>query len=618
MLEYIFTGLALEADQIEPLHRRQPRLDTGLADRGGQQFRIETPSDHRRHLQECAVPCREAVDARGEQALHARRQRRCHRPDVEVQFAFRRADDAALRKKAHDFFGEQRIAFGLPRHLPSHRLGQALHPEPRLHQAANVADRQRLELYLGHCRAADPRRRVFRPTGGYEQEPQLGLAVDDLVQNFLGHAVDPVQILDGHDHGRELAACLQPLLQELARAQADQYAVEPGQRSVGDFQAKQMEQQADVSRRMQAERAQPDLQLPRHFVFGFAGAEPKRSAHDFNKREERRVLAVRRAASGQHDSAVGADAAAKLVDEAGLANAGFASDIDDAEPAAGVGVSALQGLQFAFASDEGTKAPAQRRLKPRGAMTNAVEPIDLLRLRFAFDAVFAGEAGLDHSLGQAMGGIAHDGRVRLGQRLQTRREIHGVAKDRDAGVNVLFHPAHHRRPGIKADPQLRAHPMFAFKFAARVSQPFQHRKRRAARPQRRVLERDRRTEHGHDAIAGKTLDDAAVLVHGIFHQLGEAAHQRKGPFLSRLLGKSREAHHVCEQDGDLPAFRFHAVLRKLPSANVPCGRSAQAKSGPSSRHRLWHKSDRKQDQRLGRRRGEVSRNKKMNAAIGSI
>jgi len=128
MLEYIFTGLALEADQIEPLHRRQPRLDTGLADRGGQQFRIETPSDDRCHLQQCAVLCREAVDARSEQTLHARRQRRSHRPDVEVQFAFRRADDAALRKKAHDFFGEQRIAFGLPRHLPCHRLGQALHP----------------------------------------------------------------------------------------------------------------------------------------------------------------------------------------------------------------------------------------------------------------------------------------------------------------------------------------------------------------------------------------------------------------------------------------------------------------------------------------------------------
>jgi hypothetical protein len=200
-------------------------------------------------------------------------------------------------------------------------------------------------------------------------------------------------------------------------------------------------------------------------------------------------------------------------------------------------------------------------------MPNAVEPIDLLRLRLAFDAVFAGKADLDHSLGQAMGGLAHDGRVRLGQCLQTRCEIDGVAKNGDAGVDVLLHPAYYRRPGVEADPQLRSQPMFAFKFAARASQPFQDRERRATRPQRRILERDRRAKHRHDAVAGKTLDHAAVLVHGIFHQLGEASHQRKGPFLSRLLGKSREAHHVCEQDRDLPAFRFHAALRKPPN---PC------------------------------------------------
>jgi len=91
----------------------------------------------------------------------------------------------------------------------------------------------------------------------------------------------------------------------------------------------------------------------------------------------------------------------------------------------------------------------------------------------------------------------------------------------------------------------------------------QDQERCATRPQRRILECDRRAEHGHDAVAGKTLDDAALLADCILHQLRKAAHQRKRAFLSGFLREGREAHHVCEQDRDLPAFRFHAVLRKV-------------------------------------------------------
>ena len=121
---------------------------SALAERDGQQFRIEPPADHRGRLQERAVFWRKAVHARGKQALHARRQRRRHRAGVEVQFARGGAQHAALGEEAHDLFGEQRIALGLLRHLPRQRLGQSLDPEPRLHQAADVARRQRLQTVV--------------------------------------------------------------------------------------------------------------------------------------------------------------------------------------------------------------------------------------------------------------------------------------------------------------------------------------------------------------------------------------------------------------------------------------------------------------------------------------
>ena len=76
-------------------------------------------------------------------------------------------------------------------------------------------------------------------------------------------------------------------------------------------------------------------------------------------------------------------------------------------------------------------------------------------------------------------------------------------------------------------------PCLVFEIGFLGLQPLQDRERRATRPQRRVFERDRRAEDRHDAVAGKALHDAALLAHGIVHQLRKAAHQRKGRFLSR-------------------------------------------------------------------------------------
>ena len=39
-----------------------------------------------------------------------------------------------------------------------------------------------------------------------------------------------------------------------------------------------------------------------------------------------------------------------------------------------------------------------------------------------------------------------------------------------------------------------------------------------------VFKGSRRTEDGHDAIAGKALNNAALLAHGVIHQLRKAAH----------------------------------------------------------------------------------------------
>ena len=198
-------------------------------------------------------------------------------------------------------------------------------------------------------------------------------------------------------------------------------------------------------------------------------------------------------------------------------------------------------LELAVAPDIGGEAATQRRVEARGALADGIEPIDLLRLGLAFDLMLAREGRLDHSLDQATRHLGHAYRTRLGQRLKPRRNIHRVAENGDACVGAALHAAHHRRPGIEADAQLRPHAVLRFEIAPRGFQPLQNRKRCATRPQRRVFEGDRRAKDSHDAVAGKALDDAALLAHGVIHQLRKAAHKRKGRFFSRPFRESREA-----------------------------------------------------------------------------
>ena len=77
------------------------------------------------------------------------------------------------------------------------------------------------------------------------------------------NAVDPMQVLDQQHDLREAAARRQQVLQQVARAQADQHAVEPGERALRRFEAEQIEQQAEIFRRMQPEHVQSHLELAR-------------------------------------------------------------------------------------------------------------------------------------------------------------------------------------------------------------------------------------------------------------------------------------------------------------------------------------------------------------------
>ena len=77
--------------------------------------------------------------------------------------------------------------------------------------------------------------------------PQIGRALDDLFEYLLRKAVSPVQVFDQQHDLRNAATRPEQCLQQVARAQADQHAVEPCERALRRFEAEQIEQQAEFS-----------------------------------------------------------------------------------------------------------------------------------------------------------------------------------------------------------------------------------------------------------------------------------------------------------------------------------------------------------------------------------
>ena len=73
-------------------------------------------------------PWREAVNARGQNALHACGQGCRYHCRVKVKFAGAGANYAPLAEEADDFLSEERITLSLLGYLPRERLGQSLDP----------------------------------------------------------------------------------------------------------------------------------------------------------------------------------------------------------------------------------------------------------------------------------------------------------------------------------------------------------------------------------------------------------------------------------------------------------------------------------------------------------
>ena len=150
--------------------------------------------------------------------------------------------------------------------------------------------------------------------------------------------------------------------------------------------------------------------------------------------------------------------------------------------------------------------------------------------------------------------------VRRREPLQARGDVDRVAEDRETGRATRLQMAEHGGPGADADPDIAAKAEGLLDLVPFAREALEDRQGGPARPDRRVLLRDRHAEHHHHAVAGDVLDPRAF---GFNHHLDDTRqllNQAESGLFAEALGKRGEANHVREENDNLATLRFQDLF----------------------------------------------------------
>ena len=253
---------------------------------------------------------------------------------------------------------------------------------------------------------------------------------------------------------------------------------------------------------------------------------------------------------------------AEFVQQARFAEPGFADQCDRLALAGfGAGQPLVQLAQLALAADQHGQPLLGSDLQP---VAPGRPPGDLVhdhRLALALDLDRAERLGA-HLAGRRPVGILGDhDRARLGERLHARGQVHDVAVGGVIHPQIVADPPDHHRPGVQTDPQPHRHAVLVLDLAVVAADRLLDRQRRVHRPHRMVLERDRRAEQRHHAIAEIAVDGPFVAMHRVGGQLQHPVHQQVQLFRVEFLRQRRGIGNIGKQNGDELAFAFERAAR---------------------------------------------------------
>ena len=166
--------------------------------------------------------------------------------------------------------------------------------------------------------------------------------------------------------------------------------------------------------------------------------------------------AIGGAVAGQQRELLAVDALTEFVKQPRFADAGLTDDVDHMHAAQRVLSATVQAGQLLVSPHEGRKTAPHGRAEAGRSVGNPIEPEDPLRFALSFDAVLTKKVSGDQSLDQPVGGIAQQDGAGLGQVLEARGQIDGVADRGNARLAPRANPANDCWARIDANPQLRS------------------------------------------------------------------------------------------------------------------------------------------------------------------
>ena len=140
-----------------------------------------------------------AVEPRHQRILEGRRDRQRRQWANQCVPVAVVAQQARFENRLGQLLDEQRHAVGAGNDLVHQFCRQRFAGDAFDHRGA-LLPVEAIQGHQRHVRAPKPGRRKFRPEGNEAQDRKLGQAIDDQVEQFAEGRVDPVDILDHHQH----------------------------------------------------------------------------------------------------------------------------------------------------------------------------------------------------------------------------------------------------------------------------------------------------------------------------------------------------------------------------------------------------------------------------------
>ena len=534
----------------------QRLLERHLAEgREGRQQLVAEHAPERRGQLGDLLHRRELVEARHQRIVQRGRDRQ-RRQRAGQHVAVARIDQQVrLQDRLGQLLDEQRHAVGpgddLLDHLERQRLaaGDALDHGGRL-TMAQPAERERADV-----RIAAPGRREVGPKDHHQQDRQALDPIDDLLEQLDRGGVDPMRVLEDHQHriaagepgqlieqgGEHLGAVL--LRREVERRIA----------ALGRDRQERRQQRCRLPR-ARARLAEQGLQLLELDRGRIVAAEIGGALELVEHRIERAAGVEGRAEVVQVDARLLLQLLAQALDEARLADPGLARQQHHLALAVlGLAPARQQHTDLVLAPDQGRQPARRGGLEARGAGRLA-HPVHRDRRAHAPDRQRAEVVADEQALDQAIGAGADHDAAGLGQVLQAGGDVGRLADHRHrvaalAGADV----AHHHEPGVDADPDRQLDARLRHRIVQRGDR-LDHAEPGADRPLGVVLVRPRIAEIRQDAVADVVADMAAIAADHLDAGFLEALHDvaqilRIEP--GRELGR---ADQVAEHHGQVAAL----------------------------------------------------------------